>query len=413
MLLNGYREFSVIYFTPELLRGGRFIRHDRGWKLLAYDSETVTPDNSEECWKNLLRKINSRRDGLLLLSGSLKGGLFFQMNSLPLPYREQRSAVIMELPRRLLSPVDNSGMQFAEYPLLQDCRLNVYLFPASSLEPLINTLISSGCRADEYCYPLLGLKPQDEPVYMPDLEKEYYFYHGSWHPVAGEEVKLASAKDYWRSAFNKEFVLPAEGDFTEKFMGVLLAARLAATGTVYQQRANLRALPERLHPIRYRRHLAISVILLILLLGSSLWHLNRTWGADYRKYRSTVMETRSLKSRADSMRKRMRKLNKEHKELLKVTEIYNETPNVLSQLALLSKTLPGNVVINRLRLSESSWDLTMQSEDERLNLPALINPLGIWKIEQLQQRQFGNSAVATISFKLTPLKPADREKKRK
>ena len=71
-------------------------------------------------------------------------------------------------------------------------------------------------------------------------------------------------------------------------------------------------------------------------------------------------------------------------------------------VALLCNALPGTVLVSTLRWSENSVDMTLQCEDAKLDLPRIINPLGYWKIGQLQQRQGGDSAVATINLKLVP-----------
>ena len=72
---------------------------------------------------------------------------------------------------------------------------------------------------------------------------------------------------------------------------------------------------------------------------------------------------------------------------------------------MLCNALPGNVLVASVRWSESSVDMVLQSEDAKLDLPRIINPLGYWKIGQLQQRQTGDSAVATINLKLVPRTP--------
>lgn len=78
-------------------------------------------------------------------------------------------------------------------------------------------------------------------------------------------------------------------------------------------------------------------------------------------------------------------------------------PDVIVKLAMLSNALPGNVLVSYIRWSDSGVDMALQCEDSKIDLPGIINPLKLWKIGQLQQRQTGGSAVATISLKLVPL----------
>ena len=86
----------------------------------------------------------------------------------------------------------------------------------------------------------------------------------------------------------------------------------------------------------------------------------------------------------------------------RVIESASGDPDVIQKFALLSNALPGNVLVSSIRWSESSIDMILQCEDAKLDLPRIINPLGLWKIGQLQQRQTGDSAVATITLKLVP-----------
>jgi hypothetical protein len=64
-----------------------------------------------------------------------------------------------------------------------------------------------------------------------------------------------------------------------------------------------------------------------------------------------------------------------------------------------------------MRWSDSSIDMVLQCENDKLDISALFMPLRRWRIAQLQQRQAGDSAVATINLKLAPLNAPDKNKK--
>ena len=122
-----------------------------------------------------------------------------------------------------------------------------------------------------------------------------------------------------------------------------------------------------------------------------------------RDNRELQSQNKKLKRDIDSARRASKQLHKEQKEMERVLASVSGDPDVVAKLALLSNALPGNVLVSYIRWNDSGIDMTIQSEDAKLDLPRIINPLGFWKIGQLQQRQTGDSAVATISLKLIPI----------
>ena len=167
-------------------------------------------------------------------------------------------------------------------------------------------------------------------------------------------------------------------------------------------RSALAVLPEKLRPVRFRGHLIVTTLLLILIAANILWHYGRIWTADYTRYSALQKENKKLKRDIDLARRNSKRLQKEQKEMERVIESGAGDPDVIQKFALLSNALPGNVLVSSIRWSDSSVDMILQCEDAKLDLPSIINPLGYWKIGQLQQRQTGDSAVATITLKLIP-----------
>ena len=109
-----------------------------------------------------------------------------------------------------------------------------------------------------------------------------------------------------------------------------------------------------------------------------------------------------IKRDIDSARRSSKRLLKEQKEMERVIAAGAGDPDVIAKFALICNALPGNVLVSNVRWTENSVDMLLQCEDAKLDLPRIINPLGYWKIGQLQQRQYGDSAVATITLKLVP-----------
>ena len=386
-----------------MVRGARFERTDKQWKLVCCSSSAIDRENPASAWKSVLKTIE-RRDTLLLLTGTLPDGVFFQFNSVELSSREQRGAVELELSRHLMQVPDDRVFQFAAGTPGEDLRVpvGVYIFDSKALNGITARMSQCSCRADGFVYPFLALEPGDPELFLPEIESHFAFANGSWHPVdnSGKDKILL-----WKELLSKLVKLPQDGENGFDFnamLPILIIARMVINGKFLRSRTALAVLPEKLRPVRFRGHIIITILLLLLIGLNGLWHLSRTWGADYRKYRALQSENRKLKRDIDSARRSSKRLLKEQKEMERVIAAGTGDPDVIAKFALLCNALPGNVLVSNLRWSENSVDMTLQCEDAKLDLPRIINPLGYWKIGQLQQRQGGDSAVATINLKLVP-----------
>ena len=111
------------------------------------------------------------------------------------------------------------------------------------------------------------------------------------------------------------------------------------------------------------------------------------------------------------MKSSAKRNSKELKEMSRVVDMNVGKFDAVLELGLLSEILPANVMVSSLRWSDSDIDMVLQCENDKLDVPALIQPLRRWRVAQLQQRQGGDSAVATINLKLSP--PERSEKGRK
>ena len=412
MELLGTKNFAVLFFTPDTVRGARFERVDKQWKMSRFASAELNRENPAATWKNILKEIQ-HRDGLLLLTGSLPDGVFFQFKSADLPSREQRGAVELELPRHLMNIPEKRMFQFAASPAGDDLQVSVgvYVFDESSLNGVSAKMTQSGCRADGFIYPFLAVNPDDPALFIPEIEPGFAFDKGAWNPVSAPEAE--SGNEAWQSVISKFIIIPDEyknGTGFSDILPILLIARMIACGKFERNRNSLAVLPEKLRPVRYRGHLIVTTLLLILIGINILWHFGRTWGADYSRYRALQNENKKLKRDIDSARRNSKRLQKEQKEMERVIESGAGDPDVVQKFALLSNALPGNVLVSSIRWSDSGIDMVLQCEDAKLDLPRIINPLGYWKIGQLQQRQTGDSAVATITLKLVPNKKSNDPK---
>jgi len=395
----------VLFFAPGIVRGASFGKIDKKWKVVNWADAAIDPENPAKAWKNVLRTIG-RGDGLLLLAGAVQDGLFFHFNSVELSVREQRDAVAMELNRHLLNKDEFRVTEFATSAVDDTGRVDVavYCFPEKSLDSVAARMTQSSCRADGLVYPLMAVEPGDPLIYMAELEPEFFYADGSWLPAEDKEALEEKTIAGWKPLISRCCELPLGSDFDFKMMlPVLICGRMVISGKINRPQSLLAVLPEKLRPVRFRKHLILTAFLAILLVGALVIRFSRTWGADYTSYRSLVKEIRRLKRDTAAMKAQNKKASREVKEMQKVLATSTGDPDMLAKFAILSEALPANVLVSNVRWHDSGVDMVLLCEDDKLDLPGIINKLGIWKIGQLQQRQTGDSAVATINLKLVPI----------
>ena len=407
MELLGIKNFAVLFFSSGVARGGRFERTEKKqWKLKRWANAELDEANPAAAWKSVLKQISSS-DGLFILSGSLQDGVYFQFQSAELSAKEQSCAVELELSRRVLKLPEKPVSQFAASLPGDDLQtgVGVYLFPDSSLNSVVARMTQSSCRADNFIYPFLAVEPGDPDLYLPEVESRFYFSGGAWQPVGNAADIVGKSSAAWDKIIRKWIILPENSeDFDfNKMLPVLLIGRMVASGKYNRSRTGLSILPEKLRPVRFRAHIIIGVLLLLLLAVNGGWYFWRTWGAEYKRYNELQRENKAIKRKIDNAKRSAKKQNKELKEMERVLASGSGDPDLVAKFSLLCNALPGNVLVSSIRWNENGIDLVLQSENEKLDIPSIINPIGYWKIGQLQQRQFGDSAVATINLKLVPI----------
>ncbi len=402
------REFAVLAFAPNRV-SGCVINYLKGhWEVLRHGVEPVNSTDPAAAWKQLLRRLGCGRGMRLLITGALPDGLFLSLRSVAIPIRERRGALAIELPRHLPQLPENYLMQFTDFPIPDDAgfaAVNVYVLAPSALERLAAMLTQCERRAEEFCYPLLAVRPGDGAVYLPEYEPDFVFMNGQWHPATGLEAEIETGRAAWRKSIEAALSLPqTDFDFRDYF-AALMVARLAVSEDYSRCRSGIGLLPDRLHQVRYRNQLRVTVLLVLILAAQWLWSGGGDMIANYREYYRLSAELNELKTKTRQLQTRMRRTSKERKENLRVAGISAGERDLLTKFAELSKALPNTVRVTNLRWNEDSVDLVMQSESENLNFPAIFESIGYWKIAQLQQRQGWNNAVSTINLKLEAVTP--------
>ena len=399
--------FTVISFNPVSICGGVFDLRAGSWKLTRTASRKLSDDRDGSAqWRELGKELHGG-DELILLTGAVPNGVFFTFDSIALPAREQREALMMELPRQLLSPQDDPVIQFMPSGAGDSAEtqsLNVYTVERKSLDALTATLRRGRVRADELVHPLLMTRPDDPAAHLPGIDPGFYFRDRRFHRVGNDDEARRTAEAEWRKKFAGCFDFDiAPGDFQE-FFPVLLVARGVIEGDFRRHRKELQLLPKEVRPVRFRGQLRLTALLLALLFAVLLWRFASGRWQDFQEYRRIVTETKSLKNRIAQMQRANSGSAKEQKEMAKALNAVTARSGVLDDLAAISKQLPGDVMVSDFRWSEGEISLTIQSENENLDLTTKFAPR--WRISDMQHRNARQSAITVINVKLVP---ADRQ----
>ena len=398
------RDFSVISITEKWVRGLNFHRKSKVWHLTQFYSEAVTSDGVESAcrkvWKNL------GKSEFTAVTGKINGAAFFRFQSSRMESSSQMGAVEFELPRQLLKVPEKRVIQFCESGKISGdpngIWINAAVFPRREVNLFTGILQKAGVQADEFIHPMLAIDEDCDTLYLPEIDPDFGYAGESWMPFpSGEE--LDRNMGMWREKFRKCFIMPSEADFSvDDYTLALLAAKLIVSGKLHNSPESFRVFPDTIRPVRFRGHLAVTVILSVLLLAALGWRFMLTYGVDIREYRKVTSEISRLKKKNAEMKRSIKRNSKELKEMTRLVAMSIGEADAVAEFALLSETLPNDVLVSSIRWNETDIDVVMLCENSQLDLPALIQPLKYWKVGSLQQRQTGDSAVATINLKLVP-----------
>ena len=410
MSLWGNEDFAVVMFTASHIRGAVFRYTKSGTVLGGYASEEIVSGDASGAWRKVLQTINCSKTLPLFITGSFKGGIFFQTESLDLPVNEQRGAVELELPRHLISIPEKYKLQIMSYSREDDKALvNAYIFPPNALGGVAESLSGCGRQTDGFIYPLMALNDGDPLFYHSGIEPGFCFSAGQWRPYSGDGKETAAL---WKTVFEEHFALPEDLDVAA-WLPVLLTARLVSGKDYAAKRGGLYVLPDNMRPKRIRRQLqltcilAVSVVVLLILNSSGTWNKNR------REYSRLRDEIKRLSRETVAMQTLMRRQTRTNKERAKIVGIKAGEQDVLAFLAGFSSLLPENVSVSNLRFNESGVDIVLASETENLDLARVLKPLSDWKISQLQQRQNRGGNGNTVNLKLVPVTGETQKKGRR
>lgn len=410
MSLWGNEHFAIVMFSASHIRGAVFNRTKSGISLGSFAQEETASADASVAWRKVLQTLNCSKTMPLFITGSFKGGIFFQTESVELPVDEQRGALELELPRHLITVPETYKLQFMQWSREDDKTLvNVYIFPPDSMGSVADSLSGCGRQTDGFIYPLMALWDDDPLFFSSEIEPGFCFSSGQWRPYRGDGKETAAR---WREIFEKLFALPSDFD-TLAYLPVLLTARLVS-GKEYAARKNgLYVLPDTMRPKRIRRQLQTTCILGVCVIALLIWNSSGSWNSNRKEYNKLRSEIKRLSRETLSMQTQLRRQNRINKERAKIVGIKSAEQDVMAFLAGFSSLLPENVSVNNLRYNESGVDIVLASEVENLDLARVLKPLSDWKISQLQQRQNRGGNGNTVNLKLIPASGKDTRKGRR
>lgn len=410
--IGAEKDFSVISVADDSIRGVRFHFRSKKWQLSSYFAVAATEETRDEMFREVVRKIGAA--DYCAVTGKVQEGVFFRFDSTDLPENAQRGVVEIELPRQVIRVPEKYQFQFCtDQTAGEDGSLgvNVTLYPQKTVDEISGLLSRSGCFADEFIYPFMAVTREFSRLYLPEIESGFFFDRGKWMPVPSD---AAAREDLTAGAVEmvqKLFVFPEDDGFqVREYLPALMGAAVIAAGGVSAVSSSLRILPEKVRPVRYRKHVILTVLLAVLLLVNLGWRFFRTHGKMIREYRKTVSATKQLKAKTAEMKSSVKRGAKENKEMARIVEMNSGNRAVVQEFALISGILPKDVLVSSIRWNDNAIDMVLVCENDKIDIPRLIQPLQRWRVAQLQQRQAGDSAVATINLKLVPLKEEKGEK---
>lgn len=406
MNILGNHNFVSIVFSDTLLRGALFERKGNRFSVVRF-AEVEVSDSRDAAWKKIVKELDFGSTVPMFVGGTFPGVTFFRTLSVAMDTQSRRSAIEMELGRHLISQVPDHELQFIPLEQREDGQVpvNVCVVP-EAMFPLLASAFS-GCsrRADNFIYPLLALKENDPPVYLPELEKSFEFSNGQWRSVQ-YAVKQESVSA-WESIFNEIFIIP-DGMDISAFTSVLLIARVVSRDDFSSLREGIRVLPDQLRPVRFRKQLICCAVLFLLLLVNIGWGLVMKWNSSGAGYREIAQQAAKIDRDTKKIKATLKRESRAHKERARIVASKPGAHDVLSDLADFSRLLPASAMVTSYRRGESDIDIVISSEDEGINFPQLLKSISHkWRVGQVQQRQRGNSTSVMVNLKLVPAEKKD------
>lgn len=408
MRLFGAIEYLIITIGADSSLHGVRLRGGRQLTVLRAVELPPGTGSPAERIKELLGRLERRREQIVLLAAALPGSALFRCRTPLLPARELASALEFEVPQQVLRLPAAWRMQFVSEPAgTEELDATVQITPQEEFDKLCELLEKLHLPADEYLPPFLTLPvlPSGSRVYLPAFEPDFYWMDGSFHPYREGIECNRELIDLLRKEIR--FADGSGEPAYRKFLPELLIGRFAAAPDFARHRAGVEILPKALRPQRLRSQLRLAVLLGILLLLLAGWNGLGSVLAFHTEYSAITARTRSARQKTAEIQRKLRSRDREYKEMSRILDLNVGDREMTVTLGRLSSALPSSVLVSNFRLTDTGVEMTLQTTQEDLDLGAALRKAPGFKVATLQNRRV-NDTLTMITLKLNRIQEAGK-----
>ncbi|MBR2963669.1 MAG: hypothetical protein IKC53_05635 [Lentisphaeria bacterium] len=398
MRISSRLVYQIVSFSPAAMRVCKFRKHGQKYRIVSWNTVPCEQGGESAALRKALEDNGGQISGCLILTGSMESGTFFTCPGAPLNVRAQKNALEFELPLHMLQVPQDCVVQFARFPAAAEGetdRLNVYAFDAVAINHMASFLTMAKVKADEFIYPLLGIRHDDPPVCLPDIESGFCWQYGQWVPYSG---RAEDCNKQWTKVLENDFEFPVGKEFSvSDYLACLLVMRLIMSKGFAANEPSVRIMPPKLRPSRCRSQIIIMVFLLLVLgLGWGYRTSVRQYHL-YSQHHDLVMERNAIREKTKKIKADLKKAEKLKKELEKNASISAGDPNLLGKLYDLSLALPEDTLVTQFRFNDGNCDLSIQTQNRNIDLSQRMH-FSYWKIGRLNQRISDTIVTFTVSL---------------
>ncbi|MBR3687682.1 MAG: hypothetical protein IKL85_01265 [Lentisphaeria bacterium] len=398
MRISSRLVYQIVSFSPAAMRVCKFRKHGQKYRIVSWNTVPCEQGGESAALRKALEDNGGQISGCLILTGSMESGTFFTCPGAPLNVRAQKNALEFELPLHMLQVPQDCVVQFARFPAAAEGetdRLNVYAFDAVAINHMASFLTMAKVKADEFIYPLLGIRHDDPPVCLPEIESGFCWQYGQWVPYSG---RAEDCNKQWTKVLENDFEFPVGKEFSvSDYLACLLVMRLIMSKGFAANEPSVRIMPPKLRPSRCRSQIIIMVFLLLVLgLGWGYRTSVRQYHL-YSQHHDLVMERNAIREKTKKIKADLKKAEKLKKELEKNASISAGDPNLLGKLYDLSLALPEDTLVTQFRFNDGNCDLSIQTQNRNIDLSQRMH-FSYWKIGRLNQRISDTIVTFTVSL---------------
>lgn len=393
MRISSRLVYQIVSFSPAAMRVCKFRKHGQKYRIVSWNTVPCAEGGESAALRKALEDNGGQISGCMVLTGAMESGTFFTCPGAPLNVRAQKNALEFELPLHMLQVPQDCVVQFSRLPAGAEGEsdlLNVYAFDAVAVNHMASFLTMAKVKADEFIYPLLGIKRDDPPVCLPEIESGFCWQHGEWIPYRGNAEEC---NKQWATVLENDFEFPLGKDFSvSDYLACLLVMRLIMSKGFAANEPSVRIMPPKLRPSRCRSQVIIMIFLLLVLgLGWSYREGAKAFH-QYQEYHRLVVQRNAIRDKIKKVNADLNKANKLRKDLEKNSSISAGDSVFLAKLYDLSLSLPEDALVTSFRFTDGNCDLAIQTQNRNMDLSQRMH-FPYWRIARLQQRIVSDTVV--------------------